>query len=109
MAPTPSLPYIGHPDYMPLLIKSLQSYHAPNRLDSRIFVGMLLALVAGEKNLIIDVDVSDLTTQCRHVGGRHLPSDGTLPQEGTSFGHKETLALVEIRVQAMVEYVSATF
>lgn len=106
MAPTPRLPSIGSPDYMPLLIKSLQSYHAPNRLDSRIFIGMLLALVAGEKNLIIDVDVNELTTQFRHEGGRPLPFAKTLAQDGAGFGHKETLALAEIRVQAMVEYVS---
>ncbi|KAJ9092290.1 hypothetical protein QFC20_007418 [Naganishia adeliensis] len=91
---------------MPLLIKSLQSYHAPNRLDSRIFIGMLLALVAGEKNLIIDVDVNELTTQFRHEGGRPLPFAKTLAQDGAGFGHKETLALAEIRVQAMVEYPS---
>jgi hypothetical protein len=65
-----------------------------------------LALVAGEKNLIIDVDVSDLATQFRHVGARHLPFDGDLPQEGGSFRNNEKLTLLESRVQAMVEYVS---
>lgn len=52
------LPLIGSRDYLARLIKHLQS-HLPDNfaLDKNIFLGILLSLIAGQRNLIVDVDV----------------------------------------------------
>lgn len=103
----PSLPRIGQPDYVPLLIKSLQTYHAPIQLDSHIFIGMLLALVTGEKNLIVDVDTNQFLTQHRAGREQHSAHEETLPPDRSNDEYEQALAEVEARVEAMVEYVSA--
>ncbi|KAI5448877.1 hypothetical protein NCC49_006051 [Naganishia albida] len=102
----PALPTIGQPDYIPLLLKSLQTYHAPYQLDSHIFIVMLLALIAGEKNLIVDVDTSDLTAQYRAAQQQHSPLAETLQPSRALDEYRKALAVVETRVQTAVEYVS---
>jgi hypothetical protein len=52
------LPLIGSRDYLARLIHHLES-HLPDDLviDKNIFLGILLCLIAGQRNLIVDVDV----------------------------------------------------
>jgi len=73
------IPLIGSRDYLARLIQHLQS-HLPSDflLDKNIFLGILLCLIAGQRNLIVDVDVdvedepSDESGKSREEGGDGL-------------------------------------
>ncbi|KAJ9102423.1 hypothetical protein QFC21_002823 [Naganishia friedmannii] len=115
-APTsalPVLPHIGQPDYIPLLIKALQARHATNEFDSRIFLGILLVLIAGEKNLIVDVDVHSLIENYRDTlstlppfedGGFNAETHARLMTQQV----KIKIGQAEERVRHMVEFITGS-
>lgn len=105
------LPHIGQADYMPLLIEALQTLHPQRYFDARVFVGMLIAIVAGERNLIVDVDTCDLTrelhvsTEQQRTRESEFPlGDGSTRSLKTHFA--SSIALLEVKVQTTVEFVS---
>jgi hypothetical protein len=50
------LPQVGTKDYLALLIQHLQA-NLDFELDKNVFLGILLCLIAGQRNLIVDVDI----------------------------------------------------
>ena len=53
------LPQVGTGDYLASLIQHLQTNLPDIDLDRNVFLGILLCLIAGQRNLIIDVDVEE--------------------------------------------------
>lgn len=111
----PSLPRIGQSGYMPLLIEALKARHPTNNgFDSQIFLGLLLVLVAGERNLIVDVDVHSLINDCHDLMASQLPSGRGKysPEVENSVSElnqqiKVKMQQVEERVRNMVERASS--
>jgi hypothetical protein len=109
--PPPALPRIGQANYLSLLIEALRSVHPPDHFDARIFVGLLMAIVAGEKNLIVDVDVRDLVRELKDAAEHRQPyergtplANGAVTSLQTEFS--SSIASLETRVQRTVESVS---
>lgn len=69
---------------------------------------MLIALIAGEKNLIVDVNFNDLVDQRRNAREQHLALEEGITAVKLGLEDRDALALAEIRVQTMVAYVSCT-
>jgi hypothetical protein len=53
------LPQVGTKDYLARLIQHLQTNLPDIDLDRNVFLGILLCLIAGQRNLIVDVDIED--------------------------------------------------
>ena len=53
------LPQVGTQDYLARLIQHLQTNLPDIDLDKNVFLGILLCLIAGQRNLIVDVDIED--------------------------------------------------
>lgn len=108
----PPLPQIGQPHYIPLLIAALHARHATSdKFDSRIFLGILLVLVAGEKNLIVDVDIHSLIDSYRDSLADNSPSgDGECNPESYALDLKQQIKIkieqAEEKVRDMVEFAS---
>lgn len=103
--PPLSLPRIGQANYLPLLIEALRGLQPPDQFDARIFVGLLIAIIAGEKNLIVDVDARDLARELRNSADHRQPYGGSLPLTDGSI-RSISPDLLEARVQRTVEAVS---
>ncbi|KAJ9098527.1 hypothetical protein QFC19_006295 [Naganishia cerealis] len=97
---------------MSLLINTLQARQSTSKFDSRIFLGILLVLIAGEKNLIVDVDVRDLFDDYQDtLAAQPLSSvEGGHNVDGLTSKLKHRIKVqieqAEERVRTMVEYVS---
>jgi hypothetical protein len=53
------LPQVGTKDYLARLIQHLQTNLPDIDLDRNVFLGILLCLIAGQRTLIVDVDIED--------------------------------------------------
>lgn len=112
ISPKSTLPDIGQPDYLSLLIEILQAGHpSRHKFDDRIFIGILFVLIAGEKNLIVDVDVNDLVEEYQaQLASQTAPSDAGLTQRDHTATSKHRVKLrierAEERVRMMIQYVS---
>ena len=53
------LPQVGTQDYLARLIQHLQTNLPDIDLDKNVFLGILLCLIAGQRNLIVDVNIED--------------------------------------------------
>ena len=68
---------------MPLLTEALRAVQPRELFDARIFAGLLFAIIAGEKNLIVDVEVEvDVAVN------KDIESDSTLERYGGA-GHRQ--------------------
>lgn len=113
----PPLPRIGQANYMPLLIEALRTVHPKEFFDARILAGLLFSIIAGEKNLIVDVEIDDMDVDSDSIYEHHGCAGGLRAQERDGvFGDDlsrssmtdipDARALLEMRVQRTVESVS---
>lgn len=113
----PPLPRIGQADYMPLLIEALRTVHPKELFDAHILAGLLFSIIAGEKNLIVDVEIDDVEVDSDFMREHHgcverlrtQERDGVFGDDvprSSMTGLPDASALLETRVQRTVESVS---